>query len=150
MRAFATATDVSVTRVLGYVTPSGADQEIRTGRFGFGVGPQIGYVVRAEDHYTGTVARENDLSYTVSLWSRVNRWDAGVNALAEFNVAPRLGLQSLRVRAGWYHAFREALSSAPGTNDTFMLGIGLPSVGPSARRQRHEPSSDWHRCCSSP
>jgi hypothetical protein len=126
--AFSTATDVSVTRVLGYITLP-VLIKLRAGPFAFGVGPQIGYVVRAEDHYTGTVARENDLSYTVSLWSRVNRWDAGINALGEFNVAPRLGLQSLRVRAGWYHAFREALTSAPGTNDSFMLGVGLPIGG---------------------
>ena len=127
--AFAGATDVSVARTLGYVTIP-INIKLRAGRFAIGVGPQIGYVVRAEDRYTGTVSRENDLSYTVGLWSRVNRWDTGVNAAVEFALAPRLGLHSMRVRALWYHGFGDALSDAAGTNDTIGLGFGLPIGGP--------------------
>src|SRR5262245_16478441 len=58
--AFAGATNVSVARTLGYVTiPIFA--KVKVGRVDFGVGPQIGYVVRAEDRYSGTVTREDDL-----------------------------------------------------------------------------------------
>jgi hypothetical protein len=127
--AFAGATGVSVARTLGYVTIP-ILIKLRAGRFAVGVGPQIGYIVRAEDRYTGTVSREDDLSYTVGLWSRVNRWDSGVNAVVEFALAPRLGLHSMRVRAIWYHGFGDALSDAPGTNDTVGLGFGLPIGGP--------------------
>lgn len=129
--AFATATNVSVTRTLGYITiPILA--KVTLGRFRLGIGPQVGYVVKAFDHYTGTVARENDLSYDVSLWSRVQRWDAGVNLLAEVAVSPARGLQSLRVRAGWYRAFGDALSDAPGKNDVLTVGLGIPIGGPKA------------------
>jgi hypothetical protein len=127
--AFAGATNVAVARTLGYVTIP-ILLKLRAGRFTLGLGPQVGYVVRAEDRYTGTVSRENDLSYTVGLWSRVNRWDSGVNAVAEFALAPRLGLHSMRIRAVWYHGFGDALSDAPGTNDTIGLGFGLPIGGP--------------------
>jgi hypothetical protein len=127
--AFATASDVSVTRTLGYITIP-ILVKLRAGRFGFAIGPQLGYVVRAEDRYTGTVAREDDLSYTIGLWSRVNRWDSGVSATGEFSLAPQLGLHSMRVRVVWYHAFGDALSDAPGTNDTIGVGFGLPIGGP--------------------
>jgi hypothetical protein len=133
--AFAGATNVTVARTLGYVTIP-ILLKLRTGRFAFGLGPQIGYIVRAEDRYTGTVSREDDLSYTVGLWSRVNRWDSGVNAVAEFALAPGLGLHSMRIRAVWYHGFGDALSDAPGTNDTVGLGFGLPIGGP---RQAEKP-----------
>jgi len=127
--AFAAARDVSVTRTLGYITIP-ILVKLRTGRFGFGIGPQIGYIVRAEDRYVGTVTRTDDLSYTVGLWSRVNRWDSGVSATGEFALAPHLGLRSMRIRVVWYHAFGDALSDAPGANDTFGLGFGLPIGGP--------------------
>jgi outer membrane protein with beta-barrel domain len=127
--AFAGATNVSVARTLGYVTIP-ILLKLRAGRFAVGIGPQIGYIVRADDRYTGTVSRENDLSYTVGLWSRANRWDSGVSAIAEFALAPRLGLHSMRIRAVWYHGFGDALSDAPGTNDTIGLGLGLPIGGP--------------------
>lgn len=127
--AFAGATNVSVARTLGYVTIP-ILLKVKAGRVGLGVGPQIGYIVRAEDRYTGTVAREDDLSYTVGLWSRVNHWDTGVSAVAEFFLAPRLGLHSMRIRAVWYHAFGDALSDAPGRNDTIGIGFGLPIGGP--------------------
>ena len=127
--AFAGATDVSVARTLGYITFP-ILVKVKTGRFSFGIGPQLGYVVRAEDRYTGTVAREDDLSYTVGLWSRVNRWDGGVMAMAEFALAPKLGLHSMRIRALWYHAFSDALSDAPGANESLGIGFGLPIGGP--------------------
>jgi hypothetical protein len=129
--AFAGASDVSVARTLGYITiPILA--KVTFGPVRLGIGPQLGYVVKAFDHYTGSVSREDDLSYDVSLWSRVNRWDAGVNVLVEYAVAPRRGLQSLRVRAGWYRAFGDALKDAPGQNDVLTLGIGIPIGGPKA------------------
>ena len=116
------------------------------------MGPQIGYVVRAEDHYTGTVARENDLSYTVSLWSRVNRWDGGVNALSGISTS-RPGSVSracASARAGITRSGSAHLC-APGTNDTFMLGSRTAHRwDQAARRQRHEPSSDWHRGAARP
>jgi hypothetical protein len=127
--AFATARAVSVTRTLGYITIP-ILLKLRAGRFGLGIGPQIGYIVRAEDRYVGTVTRTDDLSYTVGLWSRVNRWDSGFNATGEFSLAPQLGLRSMRIRVFWYHAFGDALSDAPGANDTFGLGFGLPIGGP--------------------
>lgn len=127
--AFATARDVSVTRTLGYITIP-ILVKLRAGRFSFGIGPQIGYIVRAEDRYVGTVTRTDDLSYTVGLWSRVNRWDSGVSAAGEFALAPHLGLHSMRLRVVWYHAFGDALADAPGANDTFGLGFGLPIGGP--------------------
>lgn len=126
--AFATARDVSVTRTLGYVTlPILA--KLTLGHFGLSAGPQVGYVVRATDRYTGTVAREDDLSYDVSLWPRVNRWDAGVSVLAEYASSTRGGFQSLRVRASWYRAFGDALRDAPGRNDALALGLGIPIGG---------------------
>ena len=132
--AFAGASNVSVARTLGYVTvPLLA--KVSLGRLRLGAGPQIGYVVKAFDHYTGSVARENDLSYDVALWSRVNRWDAGVSVLAEFALSGKPGLQSLRVRAGWYRAFADALSDAPGKNDILSLGLGIPIGGPKAAAQ---------------
>ena len=127
--AFAGATSVSIARTLGYVTIP-ILLKLRTHRVGLGLGPQIGYVVRAEDRYTGTIDREDDLSYTVGLWSRVNHWDTGVSAVAEFFLAPGLGLHSMRIRAVWYHAFGDALADAPGRNDTFGVGFGLPIGGP--------------------
>ena len=132
--AFAGASNVSVARTLGYVTvPFLA--KVTFGRLRLGAGPQFGYVVKAFDHYTGSVARENDLSYNVALWSRVNRWDAGVSVLAEFALSGKPGLQSLRVRAGWYRAFSDALSDAPGQNDILALGLGIPIGGPKAAAQ---------------
>jgi hypothetical protein len=127
--AFATATSVSVTRRLGYITIP-ILLKVKAGRFGFGIGPQLGYIVRAEDRYSGTVEREADLSYTIGLWSRVNRWDSGISATGEFSLAPQLGLRSMRIRVVWYHAFGDALSDAPGTNDTIGVGFGLPIGGP--------------------
>jgi hypothetical protein len=127
--AFATASDVSVTRTLGYVTiPVYA--KLRLGHFGLSAGPQLGYVVKATDRYTGTVTREDDLTHDVSLWPRVNRWDGGVSLLAEFAPSTRRGFQALRVRASWYRAFNDALKDAPGRNDTLGLGFGLPIGGP--------------------
>jgi hypothetical protein len=132
--AFATASNVSVARTLGYVTvPILA--KVTFGRLRLGVGPQLGYVVKAFDHYTGSVAREDDLSYDVALWSRVNRWDAGISVLAELALSGSRGLQSLRVRAGWYRSFSDALSDAPGTNDILSLGLGVPIGGPKAAAQ---------------
>jgi hypothetical protein len=132
--AFATASDVTVARTLGYVTvPLLA--KVTFGRLRLGAGPQIGYVVKAFDHYTGSVARENDLSYDVALWSRVNRWDAGVSVLAEFALSGKPGLQSLRVRVNWYRAFSDALSDTPGKNDILAFGLGIPIGGPKAAAQ---------------
>lgn len=129
--AFAAASNVSVARTLGYITvPILA--KVTFGPVRVGVGPQLGYIVKAFDHYTGTVSREDDLSYNVSLWSRVNRWDAGVNVLAEFALSQRRGLQSLRVRVSWYRAFGDALKDAPGQNDILTLGVGIPIGGPKA------------------
>jgi Outer membrane protein beta-barrel domain len=127
--AFAAASDVSVTRTLGYVTlPIFA--KVTFGRFALSAGPQLGYVVKATDHYTGTVAREDDLTYDAGLWSRVNKWDTGVSVLAEFAPSTRHGFQGLRVRASWYRAFGDALKDAPGRNDALGLGLGLPIGGP--------------------
>jgi len=132
--AFAGASDVSVARTLGYVTvPLLA--KVTFGRLRLGAGPQFGYVVIAFDHYTGSVAREDDLSYDVALWSSVNRWDAGVSLLAEFALSGGSGLQSLRVRLNWYRAFADALSDAPGQNDILALGLGIPIGGPKAAAQ---------------
>jgi hypothetical protein len=131
--AFAGASDVSVTRTLGYITVP-LLLKVHAGRFQFGVGPQLGYVVKAEDHYFGTVIRKNDLSYTQALWSRINRWDSGVNVLGEFSLAPSLGLRSMRIRVSWYHAFGDALSDAPGANDSFAVGFGLPIGGPQSTK----------------
>jgi hypothetical protein len=128
--AFAAASDVSVTRTLGYITVP-LLLKFKAGRLSLGVGPQLGYVVKAEDRYTGTIVRTGDLSYTQSLWSRVNRWDAGLNVLSEFALAPGLGLHSMRIRLAWYHAFGDALSDSPGTNDGLSVGFGLPIGGPS-------------------
>ncbi|HUL02231.1 MAG TPA: porin family protein [Gemmatimonadales bacterium] len=129
--AFAGASAVSVARTLGYITiPILA--KVTFGPLRLGVGPQLGYIVKAFDHYTGTVSREDDLSYDLSLWSRVNRWDAGVNVLAEYALSQRRGLQSLRVRASWYRAFGDALKDAPGQNDVLTVGIGVPIGGPKA------------------
>lgn len=128
--AFAAASDVSVTRTLGYITVP-VLLKIKAGRLSLGVGPQLGYIVKAEDRYTGTIVRANDLSYTQGLWSRVNRWDAGLNVLSEFALAPGLGLHSMRIRLAWYHAFGDALSDSPGTNDGLSIGFGLPIGGPS-------------------
>lgn len=132
--AFAAASNVSVTRQLGYVTVP-VLLKLKAGRFHFAAGPQIGYVVKAEDHYIGTVTRTDDLSYTHSLWSRVNRWDTGVNLLGEFALAPSLDIRSMRVRVSWYHAFGDALSDAPGANDSFAVGFGLPIGGPKSTQQ---------------
>jgi hypothetical protein len=132
--AFGAASDVSVTRTLGYVTIP-LLLKVTAGRFHFGLGPQIGYAVKAEDHYIGTVARSDDLSYTQALWSRVNRWDGGVNVLGEFALAPGLGIRSMRIRVSWYHAFGDALADAPGANDSFGVGLGLPIGGPTSTRQ---------------
>ncbi|HEV2672518.1 MAG TPA: outer membrane beta-barrel protein [Gemmatimonadales bacterium] len=132
--AFAAASNVSVTRQLGYVTVP-VLLKLKAGRFHFAAGPQIGYVVKAEDHYIGTVTRTDDLSYTHSLWSRVNRWDTGVNLLGEFALAPSLDIRSMRVRVSWYHAFGDALSDAPGANDSFAVGFGLPIGGPKSPQQ---------------
>jgi hypothetical protein len=129
--AFASASNVSVARTLGYVTvPILAKGTF--GRLRLGIGPQIGYVVKAFDHYTGSVAREDDLSYDRPLWSRVNRWDAGVNVLAEVALSGNRGLQSLRLRANYYRAFADALSDASGRNDILALGLGIPIGGPKA------------------
>jgi hypothetical protein len=127
--AFAGASDVSVTRTLGYLTlPILA--KARFGRFGLSAGPQVGYVVKATDRYTGTVAREDDLTYDVGLWSRVERWDVGVCVLAEYAPSIRRGMHSLRLRASWYRAFGDALRDAPGRNDVLALGLGVPIGGP--------------------
>ncbi|HWC75002.1 MAG TPA: outer membrane beta-barrel protein [Gemmatimonadales bacterium] len=132
--AFAAATAVSVTRTLGYITVP-LLLKVRAGRLYFAAGPQIGYVVKAEDHYIGTVARAGDLTYTQSLWGRVNRWDSGLNLLGEFALAPSLGIRSMRIRVSWYHAFGDALADAPGTNDSFGVGFGLPIGGPKSTQK---------------
>ena len=132
--AFATATDVSVTRKLGYITVP-VFLKVKAGRFRLGVGPQFGYVVKAEDRYTGTISRTNDLSYTKDLWSRVNRWDTGMSVVGEFALAPSLDIRSMRIRVVWYHGFGDALSDAPGVNDSFGVGFGLPIGGPSSTKQ---------------
>ena len=131
--AFAAASDVSVTRQLGYITVP-LLLKVKAGRFAFAAGPQIGYVVKAEDHYIGTVTRTDDLTYTQSLWSRVNRWDTGMNLLGEFALAPSLAIRSMRIRVSWYHAFGNALSDAAGKNDSFGVGFGLPIGGPKAAK----------------
>jgi hypothetical protein len=129
--AFAASTDVTVTRKLGYVTIP-LLVKVKWSRVQFSAGPQIGYLVKAEDHYLGTVTRENDLSYTKSIWSHTNPWDAGINVLGEFALAPSLGLRSMRIRVSWYHAIGDALADAPGINDTVALGFGLPIGGPKS------------------
>ena len=58
--AFAAASNVSVTRRLGYIAVP-LLLKVKAGRFHFAAGPQIGYVVKAEDHYIGTVTRTDDL-----------------------------------------------------------------------------------------
>ena len=131
--AFAAASDVSVTRKLGYIAVP-LLLKVKAGRFSFAAGPQIGYVVKAEDHYIGTVTRKSDLTYTQSLWGRVNRWDTGVNLLGEFALAPSLGLRSMRIRVSWYHAFGAALSDADGKNDSIGIGFGLPIGGPKSAK----------------
>jgi len=127
--AFAAAADVSVTRKLGYITIP-VLLKVTGGRFQFSAGPQIGYLVKAEDRYAGTVNSANDLTYTKSIWSRTNPWDAGLNFLGEFALAPSLGIRSMRIRVSWYHAFGDALGDTPGRNDTVALGFGLPIGGP--------------------
>jgi hypothetical protein len=132
--AFAAASDVSVTRKLGYVTVP-LLVKVKAGRFRLGAGPQFGYVVKAEDHYTGTIERPEDLSYTQGLWSRVNRWDTGVSVVGEFALAPSLDIRSMRIRLAWYHAFGDALSDETGTNDSIGIGFGLPIGGPSQTKK---------------
>lgn len=132
--AFAAASDVSVTRTLGYITVP-LLLKVKAGRFRLGVGPQFGYIVKAEDRYSGTITRTNDLTYTQGLWSRVNRWDSGVSVVGEFALAPSLDIRSMRIRVAWYHAFGDALSDAPGVNDSFGVGFGLPIGGPSSTKQ---------------
>ena len=127
--AFTAAADVSVTRTLGYITIP-VLLKLTAGRFRFGAGPQIGYLVRAEDRYIGSVAREDDLSYTKSLWSRVHYWDGGISLLGEFALAPHLGLRSGRVRVTWYRSFGDVLSDTPGGNDVLGIGFALPIGGP--------------------
>ena len=59
--AFAGASDVSVARTLGYITFP-ILVKVKTGRGCFGIGPQHGDVVSAENSNRGTEAREDDLS----------------------------------------------------------------------------------------
>jgi len=132
--AFAGATAVSVTRTLGYITVP-LLLKVTAGRFRVAAGPQFGYVVKAEDHYIGTITRSNDLTYTQGLWSRVNHWDVGVSVVGEFALAPSQKLRSMRIRIIWYHGFGDALSDAPGVNDSFGVGFGLPIGGPSSTKE---------------
>src|SRR5206468_13129732 len=66
--------------------------------------------------------------------------DALPISTGEFSLAPQLGLRSMRIRVVWYHAFGDALSDAPGTNDTIGVGFGLPIGGPRHTRSEEHTS----------
>ena len=96
-------------------------------------GPKVGYVVAATDNITGTGPLGAQINSEKLAFSRINRWDAGVDVGLEYLIAPNLGMQSMRVSLRYYQGFLDVYhdDGITTTNQGFYLNLGIPMGGPS-------------------
>jgi len=126
-------TDPKESARLSYVTlPLLVKYQI--GSFRVVAGPKVGYVVAATDNISGTGPDGTRLDAEKLAFSRINRWDAGVDLGLEYLVDASLGMQSLRISLRYYHGFLDVYhtDNITTTNQGFFLNVGIPIGGPTA------------------
>jgi len=104
----------------------------RAGSFKFGVGGQVGYLTGANEFYSGQTALSNDFTLTKNVTGLLNRWDAGVTAIADYYFDSENKMRSLRISLKYYYGLTDILKDNPGdkvTNSVFLLSLGIPVGG---------------------
>ncbi|MCK5454560.1 MAG: PorT family protein, partial [Calditrichia bacterium] len=86
---------VSVTRKMNYLTVP-IYVKYKTGKFGFALGPQIGYLTGATDHYEGSTILGDQFTLQKGVTGQHNRWDAGATVLLDFIFKPQKKMRSMR------------------------------------------------------
>jgi hypothetical protein len=125
--------DVLQTRKMSYTNLSFL-VKLKTGRFGIGFGPQVGYLRKAEDVYEGKVIDVGDFTMTKDVVDEHNRWDVGLTALLEFYLSPEKEMLSPRIHVTPYLGLSDTLKDNPGDavkNFGVQVGIGFAVGGGS-------------------
>lgn len=117
---------------LSYVTiPLLVKYEINA--FRLFAGPKVGYVVAATDNITGTGPNGARVDSEKLSFSRINRWDVGIDVGLEYLLNPDLGLRSMRLNLRYYQGFLDVYhdDGITTTNHGFYFNLGIPIGGPS-------------------
>ncbi len=125
--------DVSVTRRLSYSALS-LPVKVNLGRVALGVGPQVGYLRKADDVYEGLVAGGDEFTLESDIVDTMNRWDVGLLGTVEYLLKPDRGMKSARIRVSPYLGFTDTVkdnTGSPVKGWGVSLGIGIP-VGTNA------------------
>ena len=123
--------DVMVTRKLSYTNLSFL-VKYKTGRFGIAVGPQVGYLRKAEDLYEGTVTGGGDFTLTKKVIDDHSRWDFGLTANLEYYLSPEKEMRSTRLHVTPYFGLTDTLSDNAGEavkNFGVQVGVGFAVGG---------------------
>jgi hypothetical protein len=122
---------VSVTRKMNYLTLP-IYVKYKTGKFGFALGPQIGYLTGATDYYEGSTIVGDQFTLQKGVTGLHNRWDAGATVLLDFIFKPQKKMRSMRLGLKYYIGLTDIVKDNPGdavTNSIFLLSLGIPVGG---------------------
>ena len=111
-----------------------------TGKFGFGLGPQIGYLTGATDYYKGSTRVGNQFTLEKGVTGLHNRWDAGATVFLDYIFKPEKKMKSLRLGLKYYIGLTDIIKDNTGdsvSNSTFLLSLGIP-VGGSGEEETDE------------
>ena len=120
--------NVLVTRKMSYTNLSFL-VKYKAGRFGIGVGPQIGYLRKAEDFYEGKATGVGKFTLTKDVIDDHSRFDFGITANLEYYLAPEKAMKSMRIHVVPYFGLTDVLDVNSGDavkNFSIQVGIGIP------------------------
>ena len=103
-----------------------------TGHWGFGAGPQIGYLTSATDTYSGGTLYGDAINLDRKVKDNYNIWDAGLTFMIDYLFAPEKKMLSTRLTLKYYLGLTDVIKDNPGSavnNSLFLLSIGIPIGG---------------------
>jgi hypothetical protein len=124
-------TNVSVATSMNYITIP-VYIKYKAGHWGFGLGPQIGYLTSATDTYSGLTSFDDSFTLDRNVRSDYNLWDVGVTGMIDYMFSPEEDMLSTRVTLKYYLGFSDILKDNTGAavhNSIFLLSVGIPIGG---------------------
>jgi hypothetical protein len=123
--------DVTVTTSMNYVTIP-IYIKYTTGHWGFGLGPQFGYLTSATDNYSGGTLFGDDFNLDRKVKDNYNSWDVGTTFMVDYLFSPDKRMLSTRLTLKYYLGLTDVFKDNPGsavTNSLFLLSLGIPIGG---------------------
>ena len=123
--------DLTVTTSMNYLTIP-VYIKYTTGHWGFGIGPQFGYLTSATDTYSGDTLFGDEITLDRKVKDNYNSWDGGLTFMIDYLFKPENKMLTTRLTLKYYLGLTDVLKDNPGSavnNSLFLLSIGIPIGG---------------------